>query len=234
MRKYFCKQCGRLYDGTHHSKDYCRKHELQLKKYGRFLDANPRNNFDPNEFRFIGNDKVEFDTYDQYTGNVVATFTIDAEDFPKVHKYKWHEDKHGYARNQQSVLLHRLILDAKPGAQVDHIDNNTHNNCKANLRSANNSLNQMNRKGYNKLGIKGIEYHEHIQSYSAYFRKDGKQYHSRCYKTAAEAAFARYILEQLFSDEYLQQYNSKLFAELTLAQKETIITDTKIKFNINV
>lgn len=234
MKECFCKQCGRRYDGEHHSKDYCRKHELQLKKYGHFLDANPRNNFDPNEFRFIGEDKVEFDTYDQTTGNVNATFTIDAEDYPRVAKYKWHEDSHGYAKNQNNVFLHRVIIDAKPGAQVDHIDNDTKNNCKSNLRSVNNSLNQMNKKGYNKLGIKGVEFHENRNSYSAYFRNGGKQYHSKCYSTVEEAVFARFILEQMFGGVYLKQYNTDMFNLLTVEQKEQIILDTKAKFNKDV
>jgi hypothetical protein len=37
-KKYFCKHCGRVILNSNHGTDYCRKHEYQLKKYGKFLD----------------------------------------------------------------------------------------------------------------------------------------------------------------------------------------------------
>lgn len=232
MKKYYCIVCGREHNGKHSSK-YCRKHMWQLKKYRKILDNNPRTKFDPNEFRFIGNDVVEFDTYKMPTLEVDTTYKIDAEDYPLVAKYHWHTNKAGYASTGgSSLLLHRLLLNAKPGQQVDHINLDITDNRKVNLRIADNSLNSSNRHPYNKLSIKGVEYHEKINSYSAYFRIDNKQYHSKCYKTKEEAAFARFILEQMFRKEPLTQFNNSYINSLTEEQKQKIIKDTELKFNV--
>lgn len=231
MKEYYCPICGRKNCGKYKD-SYCKKHSWQLQKYGKVLDSNPRTTFDPNEFRFIGNDLVEFDTYKCPTMEVDKTFIIDADDYPLVSKYKWHTSKFGYAcTNKTTIFLHRLIMNAKPGQQVDHINLDITDNRKSNLRIANNSLNQSNRNPYNKLGIKGVEYHKSINSYSAYFRIDNKQYHSRCYKTKEEAAFARFILEQMFRKEPLTQFSTDLINTLTEEQKTQIINDTKEKFN---
>lgn len=229
MKENYCIICGRKISGKN-STIYCKKHHWQLQKYGKILDNNPRNKFDPNEFRFINNDIVEFDTYDS-NGNIVATYKIDAEDYPQVSKYKWRTVK-GYASYGNTIhYLHRFIMKAKDGQQIDHINLDITDNRKINLRIANNSLNQSNKKGYNKYGIKGIEYHKMLNKWSAYFRINNKQYHSPCFKTKEEAAFARFILEQMFREEPLTQFSSDLINNLSLEQKQNIIQSIKHKFN---
>jgi len=231
MKEFYCAVCGRKHNGRH-STTYCRKHQYQIEKYGKALDSNPRNKFDSNEFRFVGNDQVEFDTYSSPSYEVDKTFLIDAEDYPLVSKYKWHCTKNGYAASDEGkVFLHRLVMDAKQGQQVDHINLDVADNRKCNLRIANNSLNQSNRNPYNTLGIKGVEYHRHINKYSAYFRVDNKQYHSPCYFAKEEAAFARFILEQMFRKEPLAQFSSDLVNSLAEEQKTKIIDGLKRKFN---
>lgn len=232
MERKFCIQCGREILDTKHGSVYCRKHGYQIEKYGKLLDANPRTKFDPNEFRFIGNDLVEFDTYSSPSYNVDKTYIIDAEDYPIVSHYKWVSDSHGYAKCVNSeVYLHRILLNAKPGQQVDHINLNVLDNRKENLRICNNGLNSTNRRPYNRLSIKGVEAHRNGK-FSAYFRKDGKQYHSPCYNSKEEAAFARFILEQLFSEHYLTQFSSEYINTLSIEQKKSIIQGIKTKFNI--
>lgn len=229
MKENYCIICGRKIGGKSSTK-YCKKHLNQIQKYGKVLDNNPRNKFDPNEFRFIGNDIVEFDTYD-VIGNVVATYKIDAEDYPLVSKYKWRTIK-GYASHGSSInYLHRLVTHAKDGQQIDHINLDITDNRKCNLRFADNSLNQNNKKGYNKYSIKGIQYHRNINKWSAYFRVHNKQYHSPCYYTKEEAAFARFILEQMFRKDILTQFSTDLINTLTTKQKEEIILGIKNKFN---
>lgn len=232
MKEYYCKACGRKHNGKY-SATYCRKHQYQLSKYGKILDSNPRTKFDPNEFRFIGDNLVEFDTYKLPSLEVYKTYTIDAEDYPLVSKRHWTTAPSGYAVSNfpDRVLLHRLLLDAKPGQQVDHININIYDNRKSNLRICNNSLNSSNRNPYNKLGVKGVEYHKHRNKYSAYFRVNNKQYHSPCYKTIEEAAFARFILEQMFRKEPLTQFTNVEINRLSEETKEDIITGILRKFN---
>ena len=50
MKENYCIICGRKISGKNSTK-YCKKHLNQIQKYGKALDNNPRNKFDPNEFR---------------------------------------------------------------------------------------------------------------------------------------------------------------------------------------
>lgn len=230
----FCKQCGRsyIYNG-HNSKDYCDKHRHQLQQFEKFLDCNPRTKYDPNEFRFKG-DTVEFDVYRPVEGTAISTYIIDSEDYPIVSKYKWCKNNAGYAitrKNNKVVLLHRLIMRPKKGQQIDHINLDITDNRKCNLRVCGNSLNQQNKKGYNKYNTKGIEQTKQGK-WSAYFRSEDKQYHSQGYNTKEEAAFARYLLEQRFGRAVLSQHNQEFIEKLSQEQKVFVINTINDKFSI--
>lgn len=231
MKEYYCTVCGRKHNGKYSSR-YCRKHKWQTDKYGRVLDSNPRTKYDPNEFRFIG-DYVEFDTYSYPSQEVCKTYIIDAEDYPRVSKKKWFTTSSGYAYCKDSkILLHRFLLDALPGQEVDHIDTNVLNNRKSNLRFCTGSLNKVNRRARNNTNIKGLRMHSNGK-YSACLIYKGKQYHSPCYSTIAEVAFARFILEQMFVKDFVFQANSDLYRDLSESQKESIIDGIKRKFDVS-
>lgn len=199
----FCPICGRQ-NKDEFKEGYCKKHYIQLNKYGKVLDTNPRTKYDPNEFRFKG-DIVEFDTYALPSNEVQNTYIIDTDDYPIVSQYKWQTLSTGYAatrdpHTKKLILLHRLIMEVKSGEQIDHINQNITDNRKCNLRYCTNALNLANRKAYNTLKLKGVYQHKNGK-YNAYIRKENKQYHSPMYNTKEEAVFARYILEQLFYPE---------------------------------
>lgn len=238
MKKvYICEACGRRHNGKYSSK-YCRKHQHQLSKYGRLLDNNPRTKFDPNEFRFVGNDVVELDTYKVPTLDLDKTYKISALDYPEVSKYKWSTAR-GYARTTSTdtggiLYLHKLIMHPKRGQQIDHINGDVTDNRRENLRIANTSLNQTNKGPMNTLGIKGVNSHNN-GSFHAYLTKDNKMYCSPTYRTLNEAAYARYILEQIFwKDIPLKQYNLKLIEVLTKEQRIFIKEGILKKFNFTV
>lgn len=74
---------------------------------------------------------------------IEASAIIDDDDLPLLAGYRrwsiWHPrgSRTAYARsslNGKTVYLHRLILAAQPGEEIDHIDGNGLNNCRANLR----------------------------------------------------------------------------------------------------
>ena len=226
-KSVICPVCGRVH--TCKTKDnLCKKHLSQMKKFGKVLDHNPRNKFDPNEIRINGN-VAELDVYD-LSGNVIKTFKFDSEDYDLVSKYKWNLGADGYCRSgNSSIRLHRLVLGAKEGCQVDHINLDITDNRKCNLRVCDNSLNQANKRGYNKYGVKGVEQHNNGK-WSAYVRRDGKQYHSPLFLTQEEACFARYLLEQIiWKDKQLTQHQEY---QLTDAQRINVLNKINSKYRI--
>lgn len=106
---------------------------------------------------------------------------VDDEDFEFLSQWNWAAFKHRndyYAiRKKAPRLMHRLIMKAEPGLQIDHIDHNGLNNQKVNLRRCNNSQNHMNMKPLSKTTkYKGIEYRKtKTPYYKAYISPDGKK-----------------------------------------------------------
>ena len=80
---------------------------------------------------------------------------VDSDDYKKLSKYEWKASKsvrgkyYVYAIiNNKNVSLHRMIIDAKKGEIVDHINHNSFDNRKSNLRITNQKGNARNsRKG---------------------------------------------------------------------------------------
>lgn len=78
----------------------------------------------------------------------------------------------------RTVLMHRLILGLKykDGKICDHIDGNTLNNQRHNLRIATSQQNASNRKlpAHNISGFKGVCFRRDAGRYQARIRVDGK------------------------------------------------------------
>lgn len=79
---------------------------------------------------------------------------IDDEDFDIVFAHKWYKNTHKgrvYAGSTRvpGVLMHRLVMRATKGQAVDHIDGDSLNNQKSNLRFATRAQNMMNRGKFN-------------------------------------------------------------------------------------
>ena len=108
--------------------------------------------------------------------NTNLKIKIDKEDIDKVKQYRWcaRYDKtiDGYyieawerGKNRKRLKLHRFLTDCPKTMQVDHINRNTLDNRKENLRICTQAENAQNKSMYknNKLGEKYI-----------YLNKDGK------------------------------------------------------------
>lgn len=118
---------------------------------------------------------------------------VDDADFDELSRYRWYSVK-GYAVRRAVIdgkrafpRMHRQLLSAEPGQLVDHINGNTLDNRRANLRTVTPSQNSMNRRK-RKAGT---------SRYIGVIRQ-GERWHAyaknRCigrFRSEAEAALAR-------------------------------------------
>lgn len=121
---------------------------------------------------------------------------LDDEDFLKVKDISWHTDRDGYFVHEQThgpnILLHRMILGLdvfqKDKRQVDHINGNSADNRKKNLRICSQAQNVCNRaKAAKNHGYKGVRVGK---TFRAYITVNKKQIHLGVYKNAEDAARA--------------------------------------------
>jgi len=115
---------------------------------------------------------------------------VDDKDYEELRRYKWHavwhEQTHSfYARRgvwrigkATNVYMHRQIMNAQAGQQIDHISHDTLDNRHENLRNCSNSENQQNaRKGIGKTSIyKGVSWHKNHSKWAVRIKVNGSEY----------------------------------------------------------
>ena len=133
-------ECAHKYD------EYVVKHNIPGKKLN-FPENHPNYNkdsiiktecipIDENTIRLLINNKEEI-------------VTIDKEDYEKVKNYAWHiyEDYVQTKIGNETIKLHRFLMNATdPNDFIDHIDSNTYDNTKKNLRHSNVQKNGQNKQ----------------------------------------------------------------------------------------
>lgn len=131
------------------------------------------------------------------------TTVIDDADWKILQGYKWvalvgKNKKNNYAVSYytddagkyRSILMHRLLLDAKRNQMVDHHDLDGLNNRRLNLRLCTQAKRSGNRRKNknSKLPFKGIEYRAGLSKpWRARARCNGKRHNSEYFATAEEA-----------------------------------------------
>jgi len=90
--------------------------------------------------------------------------------------------------------LHRWVIQACPGARVDHVNGDTPDNRWENLRLASRAQNQHNRgpNRNNKSGFKGVYWHRQRQKWHGAIMVDGRRVLLGLHETA-EAAHLAYL-----------------------------------------
>jgi hypothetical protein len=126
---------------------------------------------------------------------------VDDEDYELVSKYNWsaYEDSNGmvYAicyttRYSRNIRMHRLIMNAPDGMDVDHADRDGLNNRRSNLRLATRSQNNANSvvSRNSKSGYKGVCLDSYTGRWKASIMVDYKHIHLGRFDTKEEAAMA--------------------------------------------
>lgn len=168
----FCSQSRKIREGLTRS---CGCLAKDLKKH-------------PNRYEFEGDKGICY-------FNTGGFFIFDKEDYDKIKDLTWQRLSTGYVMNQQfggkATMVHRLIMDCPEGMVVDHINHNTLDNRKCNLRICTSYQNLCNHKakGYSK---------EKSGKYRAYLGK----IHLGNFNTEKEAIKARKEAELKYWGEY--------------------------------
>ena len=131
--------------------------------------------------------------------------TVDNKDYKYLNKYKWYSmyvpvmNSFYAVRNikisgnkQKLILMHRVIMKVPKGLEIDHINHNTLDNCKSNLRIATHSQNQMNHiKCKNKSSkYKGVSWNKQNKKWMAYIYLNGKRTYLGLFRKEIDGAYA--------------------------------------------
>ena len=141
-------------------------------------------------------------------------FWFDLEDYDKIKDYCWCYRKDGYLEATQrqknkSVLMHRIIMEAKQNERISHKIHPSKNkpnidNRKSNLRIATISQSAMNQhlRSNNTSGITGVYWDVENNKWRAQIVKDGKHYILGRYIELNEAKKARKEAEKVLFGEW--------------------------------
>lgn len=122
---------------------------------------------------------------------------IDDEDYDLINPYSWYISKAGYAAyksGDKNMLMHRLIMNCLDKKEkVDHINRNTLDNRKINLRlctlSGQNEMNRPFQKN-NTSGYKGVSFNKRGNKFEVYITRFKKRYSLGRFSDPIEAAKA--------------------------------------------
>lgn len=146
-----------------------------MRQCGKILKRTRR---DPNEI-ILHKDYAEIVLYNKNNKETART-KIDLDDVEKCSKYKWHINYYGYA-GTLNLRLHQFLLGKKNDLHIDHINHDTLDNRKKNLRHCTRSQNQMNRKG------KGYYWIKMVKKWRVAIGKNKKFIHGGYFTTEREA-----------------------------------------------
>jgi AP2 domain. len=128
----------------------------------------------------------------QLTRGMVAV--VEKEDFDWLSIFSWCYSPVGYAQsriNGKAEYMHRLIMGAKKGEFIDHINLNKLDNRRSNLRFCTRQQNQHNqaaRRGTSRY--KGVSYRRDTRKYSAQIHVNRKKINLGCFESEEDAARA--------------------------------------------
>ena len=131
-------------------------------------------------------------------------FIFDKEDYDKIKDCWWTKTKDGYAYYfAKKITVHRLVTNCPKGLEVDHINHDTLDNRKSNLRICTHQQNMMNQniRRRNKELIKGVYYDAKQKRYIASIMTNGRKHYLGSFIDKDDAIAVRTEAEkQLFGE----------------------------------
>ncbi len=159
-----------------------------------------RTRFDRNEF-ILYNDYAEIILYDR-NQNPISKTKIDLEFVEKCKPHKWYlkesRNNKKYAQKRVGrVHLSHFVLGIKKkkrGWDVDHIDGDSLNNRKSNLRYVTHQENMMNQRvlpSNNTSGHMGVGFHSQNNNWIAQIKVNGERIHLGSFENIEDAIKCR-------------------------------------------
>ena len=115
---------------------------------------------------------------------------VDNDDFDRLKDICWAFGANMYVRNDSFGSLHRYIMNAPDGMDVDHINHDTLDNRKNNLRICTRQQNLWNTKPYGSCKYKGVCWDKHRNKWLSYVTFENKFITLGRFNTEEEAARA--------------------------------------------
>jgi len=174
----------------YHAKKYCRKHYVQIRKYGKIRP------FDPNKIIDKGT-HYEMVLYDRKSNEKARTI-FDKQWLLEVKKYRWGMSG-GYCVTK-GLFLHHLIIGKPPqGLLTDHKNRDRLDNRDENLRFVTPQVNCINRNVLKNTysGIKGVTYHKKRKIWRAQIKINGKMIQLGCSVNKQRVIHLRKKAEQI-------------------------------------
>ena len=142
---------------------------------------------------------------------------VDKEDYKVLSKHKWFLHNQGYAirhsfgKNNKMFLMHREIMNAHNGQQVDHINSNKLDNRQNNLRFSTVAENSWNREitKNNSTGFKGVYENKRIKNewakrWYVRIRVSKKYIYGHCWNRKIEAVKEANKLMKKFHGQFVR------------------------------
>lgn len=160
----------------------------------------------------ITNQFVQYEEYSiiniLYNGRIVTAY-VDNDDFERCKEKSWRISKKrnklyvvsGSKSKGTMVYLHQFIIGKSPdGYCCDHIDGNSLNNRKSNLRflSISENARRVSVRIDSEIGIRGITYNKKEKKYVVDFSYDKKRFYSRHWEKIECAVWCRFCYEKYF------------------------------------
>ena len=124
---------------------------------------------------------------------------VDDEDYEELSKYKWYANKNRHAfyavrsSDRHITCMHRVILKAQLGQQVDHINHNGLDNRRSNIRLCTRTQNQGNQRKQIRITTsryKGVYWDKGRCRWAAQLQIPGVRHLARYHNTEEDAARA--------------------------------------------
>jgi len=200
-----CKICGK--ETKRIVKGMCLTHYNQMNRNG---EISIRTILDRNEI-------IKYDSYAEmvlydYKCKEKARTKIDLDDIETIIKYKWSCQSVGYVQHvtpmREMLLLHRFIMNAPKGKYVDHINHDTLDNRRSNLRIVTPHQSNLNQhiRSDNTSGHKGVSWYERDLMWESYINTKGKKIFLGKFKELQDAIDARKEAEdKYFDSKYIKE-----------------------------